>query len=94
LNPRTREPEASMRTTRPPKPSYDDESTINIETKKNDIEISWTYPSWCVSIAQFGMRISLILMPNSATDTHQLGRSNICGHTTKLTTPMYFNLLF
>jgi hypothetical protein len=30
-------------------------------------------------------------IPNSATDIKYLGHNNICGHTTKLTTPMYFN---
>ena len=38
----------------------------------------------------FGMSV----IPNSATDIHQLGPNNICGHNTKLTTPMYFNWLF
>jgi hypothetical protein len=35
--------------------------------------------------------ITISLIPNSATDIHQLGPNNICGHTTKLTTLMYFN---
>jgi len=39
-------------------------------------------PSWFMSVALFGMRLSFL---------HQLGPSNICSHTTKLTTPMYFN---
>jgi hypothetical protein len=43
---------------------------------------------WFMSVVLFGTRMSLA--PNSATDIHQLGHNNICGHTTKLTTPMYF----
>jgi hypothetical protein len=31
------------------------------------------------------------LSPNNAADIHQLGPNNIYSHTTKLTTPMYFN---
>jgi len=27
--------------------------------------------------------LSMHLIPNSATDIHQLGHNNICGHTTK-----------
>jgi hypothetical protein len=37
---------------------------------------------------------NLSQVPNSAADIHQQGPDNICSHTTKLTTPMDFNLLF
>jgi hypothetical protein len=39
----------------------------------------------------YGWKKRMSLIPNSATDIHQLGHNNICGHTTKLNTPMYFN---
>jgi len=42
--------------------------------------------------AQYSNLLRLLL--NIATDIHQLGPNNICSHTTKLTTTMYFNLLF
>jgi hypothetical protein len=42
---------------------------------------------WGMYVTLFGMR----LIPNSATYIHQQGRNNMCGHTTELTTPTYFN---
>jgi hypothetical protein len=33
-------------------------------------------------------------VPNSVADIHQQGPCNICSHTTRLTTPMYFSWLF
>jgi len=33
-------------------------------------------------------------IPNSVTDKHQPGPDNICGHTSELTTTMYFNQWF
>jgi len=30
-------------------------------------------------------------LPHCAADLHQQGPDNICSHTTRLTTPMYFN---
>jgi hypothetical protein len=35
--------------------------------------------------------VCLLPIPNSATDKLQLEHNNIFSHTTKLTTPMYFN---
>jgi hypothetical protein len=34
---------------------------------------------------------TISLVPNNAADIHQQGPGNICSHTTRLTTPMYFN---
>jgi len=33
-------------------------------------------------------------VPNSAEDIHQQGPDNICSHTTRLTTMIYFNQIF
>ena len=37
-------------------------------------------------------RFGLSQVPNSVADIHQQGPDNICSHSTRLTTPMYFNL--
>jgi hypothetical protein len=37
-------------------------------------------PCWCVYVALFGSRLSL--QPNSVTNTHQQGPTNICSHIT------------
>ena len=44
--------------------------------------VSWYYQSFITNCCQ---------VPNSAADIHQQGPDDICSHTTKLTTPMYFN---
>ena len=47
---------------------------------------------WCMSAALFRTCLTQVL--NSAADIHQQGPDNVCGHTARLTTMMYFNQMF
>jgi hypothetical protein len=44
-----------------------------------------------MSVALFGVRLSLI--PNGATNISHLGHYNMCGYTTKITTPLNLIIL-
>jgi len=43
---------------------------------------------------RFGVITTISHVLNSAADIHQQGPDNICGHTTRLATMMYFKQLF
>jgi len=68
-------------------------SLLKLQPLKQSIKIHWCGKSG--SVAAYVIRSLLVYVsrtvPNSAVDIHQQGPDNICSHTTRFTTPMYFD---